>query len=59
MVMIRSAGSTSTESAFSSVVFPVPVPPETAMLRRDRTAQESSWAQRSSQEPISTSSGSV
>ena len=38
MATIRSSSGSSSISAFSSVVLPEPVPPETRMLRRDRSA---------------------
>ena len=38
MVMMRSEGGSSHDSALSSVVLPLPVPPDTAMLLRARTA---------------------
>ena len=54
MVTMRSPRGISQESALSSVVFPEPVPPATAMELRALTAQESSCAYQPGSDPSST-----
>ena len=55
IVITRSLGSIAAESAFSSVVFPEPVPPETSRLRRSPTASVSRSRASGVSEPSSTS----
>ena len=57
--MTRSSWGIRRDSALSSVVLPPPVPPETAMFLRARTAQLSSCAISGERASISTSSASV
>ena len=59
MVMTRSSWEIWQERAFKSVVLPLPVPPETAMERRDPTAQMRNCSTVSSNEPLAFSSASV
>ena len=58
-MIILSSGGTWQERALSSVVLPLPVPPETAMLLRARTAQMSKRRTLRSTEPLSTMSCKV
>lgn len=58
MVMMRSVGGMQAESALSNVVFPLPVPPETAILRLRWTAQRKKVRTSLSNEPRSRMSSS-
>ena len=59
IVTMRSFFGISRESALSSVVLPPPVPPETAMFLRARTAQDKSCAMPGESVPSPTSSSRV
>ena len=56
MATIRSSSGRSSISAFSSVVLPDPVPPETRMLRRDERAVRAARRTASGSEPMRTRS---
>ena len=56
MATMRSSSGSSSMSAFSSVVFPDPVPPETRMLRRERNTCSASRNTSSGRAPCATRS---